>query len=57
MSQHEHEEILTPAEIRKMYGLEYDEDIRKFVKRVNATSKGNKIVILSKEGDNNENDD
>lgn len=57
MSQHEYEEILTPAEIRKMYGLEYDEDIRKFVKRVNATSKGNKIVILSKEGDNNENDD
>lgn len=57
MSQHEHEELLTPTEIRKMYGLEYDEDIRKFVKRVNATSKGSKIVILSKEGDNNENDD
>ena len=56
MSQHEYEEILTPAEIRKMYGLEYDEDIRKFVKRVNATSKGSKIVILSKEGDYNEKD-
>lgn len=53
----QHEEFLTPAEIRRMYGLEYEEDIREFVKRVNATSKGSKIVILSKEGDNNENDD
>ena len=53
----QHEEFLTSAEIRKMYGLEDDEDLHKFVKRVNATSKGSKIVILSKEGDNNENDD
>lgn len=53
----QHEEFLTPAEIRKMYGLEYDEDLQKFIEKVNATSKGSKIVILSKEGDNNENDD
>ena len=52
-----YEEVLTPEEIREMYGLELEEDIYKFVKRVNATSKGSKIVILSKEGDNNENYD
>lgn len=55
--EHEYEEFLTPAEIREIYGLEDDEDLHKFVNRVNATSKGSKIVILSKEGDNNENDD
>ena len=57
MSQHEHEEFLTPAEIRKMYGLEYDEDLQKFIEKVNATSKGSRITIIKEKGDNNENDD
>lgn len=54
MSKHEHEEFLSPQEIRKMYGLEQNEDLQKFINRVNATSKGSKIVILSKEGEQNE---
>lgn len=53
----QYEEFLSPQEIREMYGLEEDEDLEKFIEKVNATSKGSKIVILSKEGDNNENDD
>ena len=55
MSQHEHEELLTPAEIRKMYGLEDDEDVKKFVKKVNCMSKGKKLILVNEEGDYHEN--
>lgn len=41
----DYEEYLTPEEIRKMYSLEYNEDIEKFVSNVNKLSKGKKIVI------------
>ncbi len=56
MSKHEHEEFLSPKEIRKMYGLQKDEDIQKFVNKVNNSSKGSRIVILNQAGDNNEKD-
>lgn len=49
------EEHLTPEEIREMYGLEKEEDLYKFVKRVNNISKGTRIVIINQEGDKNEN--
>lgn len=55
MSKNEHEEFLTPKEIRETYGLQEDEDIYKFVKEVNNISKGTRIVIINKEGDNYEN--
>ena len=51
-----YEEVLTPEEIREMYGFELEEDIYKFVNRVNSTSKGSRIVILIQDGDNNEKD-
>lgn len=56
MSKHECEELLTAEEIRQMYGLEKDEDLYKFVKQVNSISKGTRIVIISKEGDNYDQD-
>lgn len=49
-----YEEFLTPDEIRKMYGLEKDEDIYKFVKNVNNTSKGSRITIIKEKGDKHE---
>ncbi|MBF0989786.1 MAG: hypothetical protein HXK70_03255 [Clostridiales bacterium] len=55
MSKNEHEEFLSPREIREMYGLQEDEDLYKFVKEVNNKSKGSRIVIINQEGDKNEN--
>lgn len=52
--EHEYEEFLTPEEIREMYGLQEDEDLYKFVKEVNNTSKGTRIIIINQEGDKNE---
>lgn len=54
MSNKEHEEFLTSEEIRKMYGLEDDEDLQKFVNRVNSTSKGSRITIIKEKGDKHE---
>ena len=54
MSKHEREEFLTAEEIRQMYGLEKDEDLQKFVNRVNATSKGSRITIIKEKGDKHE---
>lgn len=54
MSKHEHEEFLTSKEIREMYGLQEDEDPYKFVKEVNNTSKGTRIIIINQEGDKHE---
>ena len=41
---------LTPKEIRDQYGLELDEDLEKYVKKVNLQSKGRKIKIVYKKG-------
>ena len=41
---------LTPEEVRELYGLEIDEDLEKYVKRVNFQSKGKKIKIVYKKG-------
>lgn len=53
----QYEEYMTPEEIRKMYSLEYDENLEKFVDKVNKLSKGRRIVIYyetSKGVDNSE---
>ncbi len=53
----DYEEHLTLEEIREMYSLEYDEDVEKFVRKINKLSKGKRIVIYyetSKGVDNNE---
>ena len=48
-------EKLTPKQIRKLYGLESDEDLQKYVKNINLQSKGKKIkIIYKKEGERNE---
>ena len=44
---------LTPKEIRDQYGLELDEDLEKYVKKVNLQSKGRKIKIVYKKGGEN----
>ena len=41
---------LTPKEIRDQYGLELDEDLEKYVKKVNLQSNGRKIKIVYKKG-------
>ena len=55
MRNKEHEEFLTSEEIRKIYGLEDDEDVKKFVKKVNCMSKGKKLILVNEEGDYHEN--
>ena len=45
---------LTPEEIREQYGLQIDEDLEKYVKRINFQSKGRRIKIIYKTGDKNE---
>lgn len=55
MSKHEREEFLTAEEIRQMYGLEKDEDLYKFVKKINNSSKGSRITIIKEKGDKHEN--
>lgn len=46
----EHYEELTPKQIREKYGLEIDEDLEKFVRKVNFQSKGKRIKIIYKKG-------
>ena len=41
---------LTPEEIREQYGLQIDEDLEKYVKKINLQSKGRKIKIVYKKG-------
>lgn len=41
---------LTPGEIREQYGLQIDEDLEKYVKKINLQSKGRKIEIIYKKG-------
>lgn len=41
-----YEEYLTLEEIREMYSLEYDEDVEKFVRKINKLSKGKKNSYL-----------
>lgn len=41
---------LTPNQIRDQYGLEFDEDLEKYVKHINFQSKGKKIKIIYKKG-------
>ena len=41
---------LTPDEIREQYGLQIDEDLEKYVKKINFQSKGRKIKIIYKKG-------
>ena len=41
---------LTPDEIRELYGLQIDEDLEKYVKKINLQSKGRKIKIIYKKG-------
>ena len=50
----EHYEKLTQKQIREKYGLEIDEDLEKYVKKVNLQSKGRKIkIVYKKEGEKN----
>ncbi len=45
---------LTPDEIRKLYGLQIDEDLEKYVKKINLQSKGRKIkIVYKKSGEKN----
>lgn len=45
---------LTPDEIRELYGLQIDEDLEKYVKKINLQSKGRKIrIVYKKEGERN----
>lgn len=45
---------LTPDEIRELYGLQIDEDLEKYVKKINLQSKGRKIrIVYKKEGEKN----
>lgn len=46
---YENEELLTPKELREAYSLEEDEDINRFVHKVNSLSKGSKIVLIQEE--------
>lgn len=46
MERNEYEEFLTPKELRKTYGLEEGEDLMEFVRKINALSKGTKIILL-----------
>lgn len=54
---YENEEFLTPQELRELYDLEEDEDLREFVRKINMLSKGTKIRIIqeSQRGDSDEN--
>lgn len=56
---YENEELLTPKELREAYSLEQDEDLNRFVHKVNSLSKGSKIVLIQEEesqrGDSDEN--
>ena len=58
MERNEYEEFLTPKELRRTYGLEEDEDLMEFVRKINALSKGTKIRIIeesqSQGGDHDE---
>mgnify|MGYP001642648280 FL=1 len=46
---------LTPDEIRELYGLQIDEDLEKYVRRINFQSKGRKIrIVYKKEGEKND---
>lgn len=46
---------LTPDEIRELYGLQIDEDLEKYVRRINFQSKGRKIrIVYKKEGERND---
>lgn len=48
----EHYEELTPKQIIEKYGLEIDEDLEKFVRKINFQSKGKRIkIIYKKEGE------
>ena len=46
MERNEYEEFLTPQELRETYGLEEDEDLMEFIRKINALSKGTKIRII-----------
>jgi hypothetical protein len=56
---YENKELLTPKELREAYSLEEDEDLNRFVHKVNSLSKGSKIVLIQEEesqrGDSDEN--
>lgn len=46
---------LTSDEIRELYGLQIDEDLEKYVKKINLQSKGRKIkIVYKKEGEKND---
>lgn len=42
----DYEEYLTPKELRETYGLEEEEDLMEFVRKINMLSKGSKIILL-----------
>lgn len=46
MERHNYQEFLTPEELREAYDLEKDEDLVKFVRKINMLSKGSKIILL-----------
>ena len=54
----DYEEYLTPKELRETYGLEEEEDLSRFVRKINLLSKGTKIRIIeesqSQGGDHDE---
>jgi hypothetical protein len=54
---YENEELLTPKELREAYSLEEDEDLNRFVHKVNSLSKGTKIRLIEEESQRGDSDE
>lgn len=53
----DYEEYLTPKELRETYGLEEEEDLNRFVRKINLLSKGTKIRIIEEESQGRDQDE
>ena len=54
---YENEELLTPKELREAYSLEEDEDLNRFVHKVNSLSKVTKIRLIEEESQRGDSDE
>lgn len=54
---YENEKLLTPKELREAYSLEEDEDLNRFVHKVNSLSKGTKIRLIEEESQRGDSDE
>lgn len=54
---YENEELLTPKELREAYSLEEDENLNRFVHKVNSLSKGTKIRLIEEESQRGDSDE